>query len=120
MPPCQGCGGVGSKKEIRSCYQHFVFKMQERSPLKYPITKYLSFLDPSNICNHQVKSGQNVTKALEYMVDRKIISPATADRADREFKELCTNPTFGIQCDNFTKPESRLDQGDKCWWNRKH
>lgn len=110
------CHGVKDKevlmfrKDIRSCFQHFTVKIQERSPLKYPLTKALSFLNPTNISSNEETACENMTQALDIMIQSNVISPAKADKADKEYREIISKTHFKFECSNYSRKECRLDK----------
>lgn len=77
------------KQDCRTALQFFVSKLMEKSPLKYPLTKALTWLDPHQTTNDAQKC---LTKSLDIILEANLMSTDVIQKADREFKELTCLP----------------------------
>lgn len=96
------------RQDCLRCLQVFCQKLQDRSPIKYRLTKALTFCDPTTILSSQKIASKRLSTALAEFVSHKWISGISADRIEREFKALCTRPAVVELMKGFTRDE-RLD-----------
>lgn len=96
------------KQDCLRCLQVFCQKLQDKSPIKYRLTKALTFCDPTTILNSQKIALKRLSTALSEFVSNNWISGISADRIEREFKDLCTRPAVIELMKGFTRNE-RLD-----------
>ena len=81
----------------------------EKSPVKYPLVRYLSFCDPALILRNKKISISRLTKALGVFVECNRISGLDAEKVERDFKQLIENPKFEKAAQNFSRKTDRLD-----------
>lgn len=89
-------------------YIGFLEKMLERSPLKYPLTRYLSCLDPGVISTTSDIARQRFDLCLEILVEKEHLSGSAADKAKEEFSHISCLPSFKQSCLAY-KRCTRLD-----------
>lgn len=86
-----------------------VENLVEKCPLKYSLTKSLSFLNPAEISEENEKElYKNMRSTMEKLEESNLISASCAQRADREFKALVENKTIIASCKNYSR-DVRLD-----------
>lgn len=89
--------------------QNVCKKLLDKSPLKYPIVRDITFCDPSIIDSSKEKSIKRLKFSLEEFVERKWISGIQADEIDLEFKTLLSKSSFMSQIKLFNQKNDRLD-----------
>lgn len=94
-------------------FQKFCSKLLDKSPLKYPIVRGITFCDPHIIANDVKISLRRLKNTLTIFVDNNLISGCAADRVEREFIKLFNNSQFVEQCKNYL----RTDRLDEFWTN---
>lgn len=85
----------------------FITKLMEKSPLKYPLTKGLRFLDPSFILIGDATDA--LKTSLNIILQSNILSARHCELADREFKELISLAATQELLKSYCKREERLD-----------
>nr|CAD7453350.1 unnamed protein product [Timema tahoe] len=88
---CQGIKDIDVllfRQDCRTCLKNVVDKLLERSPLKFPLTEALTFLNPYKIGFNQDEAVQQMTSAMDILVTSNLIPASVAQNADREYKEL--------------------------------
>jgi len=110
------CKGVTDKevlvfrRDCRTSLQFLVAKIMERFPLKYPLTKALTFLNPDTIASSSRDSVcQLLTEALDIILEANLFPAATIQNADREFRKLISKEGVINQMKSFSRKETRLD-----------
>lgn len=97
------------RQECKVSLTSLVGKLIEKCPLNYPLTKSLSFLNPSELSVENAKEVcKNMSGAMEKLEESNLISASCAQRADREFKVLVDSKTILESCKNYSR-EVRLD-----------
>lgn len=96
------------RKGCRTALQYFVAKLMERSPLRYPLTKGLACLNP---CYMSSKEGceKKLTTTLDIVLRANLLPATTVERADREYKTLCSQPRVTELIKSYSRSETRLD-----------
>ncbi|CAI6352627.1 unnamed protein product [Macrosiphum euphorbiae] len=94
-------------------FQKFCSKLLDKSPLKYPIVRSITFCDPNIIASNFKISLRRLKNTLEIFVDNNLISGCAADRVEREFIKLFNNSQFIERCKNYLK----TDRLDEFWTN---
>ena len=104
---------VNFRSEARQILIGIGCKLQERSPLKYSMVKFISCLNPTNIWSCTQESVKRFESMCEYMVDTNRISTANADKAHRSWQQLTSSAEFKSSAKEFAKrsgsDDSRLD-----------
>lgn len=72
------------RKDCKAAVIAFISKILEKSPLKYPVTRFLTFLVAL-----QDLGKTRFDKLLQYLVSSGWISGNLADRATHQYKEIC-------------------------------
>lgn len=80
--------------------QCIVKKLVERSPLKYPIVKYLSALDPKKMVSKPEKAQYNFNKLLEQFIASNRYTPGECDTLKDQFEHLL-NEVKNQHADDF-------------------
>ncbi|XP_063221071.1 uncharacterized protein LOC134530286 [Bacillus rossius redtenbacheri] len=96
------------RKDCRTALQHFVVKLMQKSPLKYPLTKALNCLNPCHMSTN-ADACKQLTSALEIVLKANLFSATTVERADREYKVLCSQPLVMEDLKTYSRSETRLD-----------
>lgn len=97
------------KQDILRVYQNFCTKLLEKSPISYKLTKGLTFCDPALIVNNEKVACKRLTMALEIFVSHQQLSGASADRIEKYFTKLNSNPGTQNIMKFFSKNDDRLD-----------
>ncbi|KAE8737611.1 hypothetical protein FOCC_FOCC016927 [Frankliniella occidentalis] len=99
--------------QFRKDYVMFVKmveKVQERSPLKYKMTRAISCLDPVVVSETPSLAEDRVLLALEILSTQKNwLSGAKADRIKRSYSALLRLPSVVARLKEFDGKEPRLD-----------
>lgn len=101
--------------DCKNCYVKMIKKLQERSPLKYSFTKYISCVDPKLISSNTAEAQKRLDFCLNALHDNhKLISGSTADKMKQEFDEVLRSSAVIQSMKNYNRREERLD---KFWMN---
>nr|CAD7440345.1 unnamed protein product [Timema bartmani] len=128
---CQGIKDIDVllfRQDCRTCLKNVVDKLLERSPLKFPLTEALTFLNPYKIGFNQDEAMQQMTSAMDILVTSNLIPASVAQNADREYKELvsqekvcrfgshgvpaCRRVMYEIAMWVYTEFRQRIDESD--------
>lgn len=71
------------KQDCRTALQFFVSKLMEKSPLKYPLTKALTWLDPHQATNDAQKC---LTKSLDIILEANLMSTDVSRKQTENLK----------------------------------
>lgn len=82
------------RHECRSFYIGFLKKMFHRSPLSYPLIRYISCLSPFVVLNSMEITKKRLEYCLDSRVQRNYITGFTAEKIKNEFEVLSETPTF--------------------------
>ncbi|CAL1672566.1 unnamed protein product [Lasius platythorax] len=96
------------KNQVSICLQIFVDKIMVRSPLKFPLTKSVSCMDPAIASRGEI-AYKRLFSALRIYVENNLISGITADKIDREYRHLIGIPVVQEKFQTFKRSEIRLD-----------
>lgn len=96
------------REQCRKCMIAFVSKIMERSPIKYPLVRSITCLDP-RIALQKKLSNIRLSRLLKIFVEDQIISGLTADKIDQEYKSLCEQSIVVEKMKNFDQSTNRLD-----------
>ena len=96
------------QKDCLLILKSIVLKLLDKSPLKYPSVKSVSFFDPSIIYKTKNLSLLRLKKTLEIFIDNNRMTGVDADKIEREFKSLLDNSSFIEFAKNYERKE-RLD-----------
>ncbi|XP_071563117.1 uncharacterized protein [Temnothorax nylanderi] len=96
------------KNQVLKCLQIFVEKIMVRSPLKFPLTKAVSCMDPAIASRGEI-GYKRLSSALRIYVENNFISGITADKIDREYRHLISIPVVQEKFKTFKRSEIRLD-----------
>nr|CAD7460359.1 unnamed protein product [Timema tahoe] len=108
---CQGIKDIDVllfRQDCRTCLKNVVDKLLERSPLKFPLTEALTFLNPYKIGFNQDEAVQQMTSAMDILVTSNLIPASVAQNADREYKELVSQEKVKLTLKAYLR-ETRLD-----------
>ncbi|KAK7868384.1 hypothetical protein R5R35_013669 [Gryllus longicercus] len=97
------------KNDMRSCIIGIILKMQEKSPLKYSLTRALSCLDPA-VALDNVTAERRLSVCLDALVSSGRMPGSKADRVKMEFVELCKDSRVRDEMKSFNRSEGRLDR----------
>nr|CAD7569480.1 unnamed protein product [Timema californicum] len=96
------------RQDCKTCLQKLCAKLLERSPLKYKLTKAISFLDPA-VAVLKSTRGERLKSTLEIVLANNWITGVAADLVDRQFNSVCSQPDFLEKMNAFSKQHDRLD-----------
>nr|CAD7431290.1 unnamed protein product [Timema monikensis] len=77
---------VYPRQDCKTCLQKLCAKLLERSPLKYKLTKAISFLDPTVAVLKSTRS-ERLKSTLEIVLANNWITGVAADLVDRQYKD---------------------------------
>ena len=86
-------------------------KIQERSPLKYPVVQYISCLCPEKIVSEPKTAQTRMSNLLMTLLEKKQISEICAEKSRKQFGELCTLST-GTLKSTFNEWDSQASSLD--------
>nr|CAD7262749.1 unnamed protein product [Timema shepardi] len=78
------------RQDCKTCLQKLCAKLLERSPLKYKLTKAISFLDPAVAVLKSTRS-ERLKSTLEIVLANNWITGVAADLVDRQFNSGLTD-----------------------------
>nr|CAD7260169.1 unnamed protein product [Timema shepardi] len=79
------------RQDCKTCLQKLCAKLLERSPLKYKLTKAISFLDPAVAVLKSTRS-ERLKSTLEIVLANNWITGVAADLVDRQFNRTPPPP----------------------------
>lgn len=97
------------KEQIRKCIQVFIAKIMDRSPLKFPIVKAVSCLNPC-IALQADLANKRLSTVLRIFVENEIICGNIGDKIDQEYKRICAIPIVQEKLKSFDRSKNRLDR----------
>lgn len=95
------------RRDCRKAMEALCQKLLQRSPLKFKLTKVISFRDPQVAAQSSIRDKYLAT-TLEIFVEHKWLSGIVADKVQRQFKDLCAVSNFLEALKTFSDDE-RLD-----------
>nr|CAD7203634.1 unnamed protein product [Timema douglasi] len=95
-------------EDCSTCLKNVVDKILERSPLKFPLTEALTFLNPYKIGYNQDEAVQQMTSAMDILVTSNLIPASVAQNADRGYKEHVSQEKVKLTLKAYLR-ETRLD-----------
>ncbi|KAJ8677143.1 hypothetical protein QAD02_012930 [Eretmocerus hayati] len=99
---------LSSRQDCRAILVSFCFKLFMKSPLKWPLVKAISCLDPKLATNVEVCKAR-FSRTLEILIEHKWISGCEADNAVTQLNKICGSDIFHDTLKSFRKYEDRLD-----------
>lgn len=104
------------KLEFRTQCRNFLSattqKIMEKSPLKYPLVRAISCLNPSLILIDPALCEVRMKRALQLLYENNRVSAKTAEKADEEFVKfysLLKDPNIKAKFTNFNMDKEPLD-----------
>ncbi|KAJ8031243.1 hypothetical protein HOLleu_27914 [Holothuria leucospilota] len=79
------------KQECQTFLSSVCKKLLEKSPIKYPIVRTSSWLNPECVASQPVNSKSTLTTCLQLLVDAGYVHARDCDRVLREFQALVDN-----------------------------
>lgn len=93
--------------ECRTCLKSFVLKLIQRSPIKYELTRSLSFLNPEVL---KASGGEKELRScIDIFLGKNLIGGSKAEAILRQFKSICAKPDTKIEIDSFNRHDCTLD-----------
>lgn len=83
-------------------------KIQEKSPLKFTLTKGLSFLSPQVTLDSSLRE-ERLSIVLQALVENRWLKGIEADQIHRELSEICSNIAVINHLKTFDRKTDRLD-----------
>lgn len=96
------------KNDCRQCLMSVVLKLMERSPLKQPVVKAITCLDPAIVMNKKT-AERRITSCLEILVQSERLSASQSERVKSEFVKVISNQSVVQMCKKFDRAKERLD-----------
>jgi len=91
-------------------------KLQTKSPLKYSLTKSITFCDPTVVSSSTKTAVHRLKATLEALVGNAWLSGSEAERSEVEFCSIISQKTFLEKCKLFKKPERMLEERLDTFW----
>ena len=88
-----------------------ILKIAERSPLKFPVVKAISCLDPVIISHREQIANTRMSKLLGILLEDRWIDEYTAERCQKQFKEVIALSKTSLK-DAFSIWDERNDSLD--------
>lgn len=98
------------RNECKGYYQAFLKKIIDRSPLSYPLTRYISCIRPEPIASYYDVAFKRLKFCLEHMVQKHHIAGIVADKVREEYAKLCSIPFVKSSLESYRQREQRLDK----------
>lgn len=96
--------------DCRSVYVTLVSKLQNRSPLSYSLTRYISCLDPNFIASNTSVALKRLDFLLETLSTKNIwIEGSVANYIKTEYNKLCQSAEMLNEMKKYNRHEKRLD-----------
>lgn len=96
------------KTDVLKIYQSFCYKMTDKSPLVYKLTKAISFLDPKVAKCEELRT-ERFEECLSYFSRHKWISKTDCDKCQDQFTKICDDDLFLDSLKEFKVSKDRLD-----------
>lgn len=93
------------RKTCKAAVVAFITKLLEKSPLKYPVTRSFTSLDPAVALQELGKT--RFDKLLQHLVNSGWISGALADSATSQYRDVCSTKKTSLE--SFKRKDQRLD-----------
>ena len=105
---------VNFRKEAKEILQSICSKIQERSPLKYSLIKYVSCFNPQIIWTQPEECQRRLKGVCNVFLDANRIATTAADKAKQSWNDLVSTEDFKVNSKNYCKlsrsdPDKRLD-----------
>jgi hypothetical protein len=99
------------RQECRSFLVKLLSKVLDKSPVKYPIVRYMSVLDPRTLIIDKEKSSSKLSSILKVMTEKKRISEQICDSILTEFSHFYDTmlQSHSEYFNSFNPAEDRLD-----------
>ena len=94
---------VNFRREAKEIMQTICTKIQERSPLKYPMTKYASCLNPQLIWTQPEECKKRFKGVCNTFLDANRITTNAADRAKQSWDNLLSSTDFKLRAKDHCK-----------------
>ena len=95
--------------DCRTCPQFLISKLNERSPLRYPLTEALTFLNPTIAASDKNDAFRKLTQALEIVLTANLLPAITIQNADREYRHLLSDNNVINKMKMYSRKDTRLD-----------
>ena len=86
-----------------------VNKLLEKSPIRYGLVRNLEWLNPRALCTNQPKCVQQLTRALQILVDLHHVTAGQCDLIICQYKEFATENAANENFMSFKVGTDRLD-----------
>ena len=97
------------KSDTRKVLVFLVNKLLEKSPIRYGLVRNLEWLNPRALCTNQPKCVQQLTRALQILVDMHHVTAGQCDLIIRQYKEFATENAANENFMSFKVGTDRLD-----------
>ena len=88
--------------------QHVCTKLIAKCPLKYPLVKGATCLDPEVMLSAELRKSR-IETALEVFINKKRLIASDADVISRDYVELCNRTSVKGKLKEFRRDVDRLD-----------
>ena len=97
------------KSDTRKVLVFLVNKLLEKSPIIYGLVRNLEWLNPIALCTNQPKCVQQLTRALQILIDMHHVAAGQCDLFIRQYKEFATENAANENFMSFKVGTDRLD-----------
>lgn len=97
------------RQDCKKSLQTFVMKLNNRSPLNYPLTQAITCLDPGLVVSNISLTKSRLDKLLCILTESGHVSGSAADNAMRDFKEVTSLPHVINSFKDYNRSVKRID-----------
>lgn len=97
------------KHDCLKVLKHLVNKLLTKSPITSRLLKSMAFCNPTLMAETKDSSLSRLKACLDFITEKRRISPLQAERAQQEFRELLRSAVVVGKCNDFNKKTDRLD-----------
>lgn len=97
------------RQDCKNCFQKFVWKIMNRSPLIYSLTKAATCLDPNLIASNLNLVKNRLNNLCSILIDKDRLTGSEGDNVVRQFRELTSRSYVMDAMKFYNRSEKRLD-----------
>lgn len=98
------------RQECRTCLQHITKHLLDKSPLIYPLSEHITFLNPKKTASNKECAIEHMKKTFDIILESNLVPASVIEKADREFKALLEKEYVVDRMKNYDRTETRLDE----------
>lgn len=97
------------RQDCKNCFQKFVCKTMNRSPLTYTLTKATTCLDPNLIASNLDLVKKRLNNLCSILIEKDRLTGSAGDTVVRQFREFTSRPYVMDAMKSYNRSEKRLD-----------